>query len=808
MNHHISIEKARPNTGALDFSHLLDAPAGKHGFVSVKDGHMYFEDGTRTRFIGFSMATRSCTPDHAAAERLAKRFASLGVNVIRLHAADAPVSQEPASWSSAPGCALLDYEHGSSRVFTKEGRDRFDYFFAKLKEQGIYLHIDLIVARQFLEADDIGIEGDAPACLKRFPMYNERLIELQKEYARELLTHTNPYTGLSIAEDPAVITVQLTNEESAINGTDGSDAVAYIEPYRQEVNRMFSEFLMKKYGSREGLVQAWTKDGACCLGDDEDPEQGTVKVIHGAFYQPNNDAAGAWDAFESPARYGDFMEFGAKKNREFYGMMKEYVRSLGVRVPVATSNLTAGAADVYGHTDGDVMEQDCYFNHPIFPVDYPHYMVSGPAEYVSTNPLTIQRYIGSMGTTLTSFGAVSATADRAFTAAEWNEYGLHPFHSTAFMHMVCYACLNDWDGLIVYNYHTSEKIDDQPADEVLSVFDAYNDPALILQFGMMATVFLKGLIAPAKTKAEVAVTKEDLLTFPAFGDMPNLVLPYITGMRNRFLDKNVYDSDADLVVNKGYFNTADLSAASHSVLYAWNPGSDPWKNEDTGRLAAAAAGCDAVGEGIFRDDQKLVFSDIASVAGTGDYTAFAQQLTDALHAWGLLDEDAGLVDGALVSDTRELRFDPQNSRFEASAAQVAYFSGAPEEEILLGDVVRVHAKNERISLGLLSAEGTKLSDAKRLMLTAVGKTGTDKTTAQPGVEMMGFPMTMVTVEGKLFVETLEGDVVVLAPSAKLRMLDVYGAEIAVSEGEACAEGTVFHLDGSMPAAQFVIELEK
>lgn len=77
--------------------------------------------------------------------------------------------------------------------------------------------------------------------------------------------------------------------------------------------------------------------------------------------------------------------------------------------------------------------------------------------------------------------------------SEWNEYGLHPFHSTAFVQTVACACLNDWDGLILYNYQTSEKWDDQPADEILSVFDAYNDPAVACQWGFMASVFLKAL---------------------------------------------------------------------------------------------------------------------------------------------------------------------------------------------------------------------------------------------------------------------------------------------------------------------------
>ena len=91
MKQRIRIHKAEPNTGVLNYSHLLDAPAGKHGFVEAKKGHLYFEDGTRARFLGFNVAARSNTPDHETADRMAERFASMGVNIIRLHAADAPV---------------------------------------------------------------------------------------------------------------------------------------------------------------------------------------------------------------------------------------------------------------------------------------------------------------------------------------------------------------------------------------------------------------------------------------------------------------------------------------------------------------------------------------------------------------------------------------------------------------------------------------------------------------------------------------------------------------------------------------------
>ena len=155
MQKEYKINQVNPSKGALEFSYLLDAPAGKHGFVQAKNGHLYYEDGTRARFLGFNMATRSNAVNHELAEKLAGRFASLGVNVIRLHAADAPIGEQERSWSSCKEAPLLDYEKGTSRFFHPEGLDRFDYFVAKLKEKGIYIHIDLIVAREFLLGDEL-----------------------------------------------------------------------------------------------------------------------------------------------------------------------------------------------------------------------------------------------------------------------------------------------------------------------------------------------------------------------------------------------------------------------------------------------------------------------------------------------------------------------------------------------------------------------------------------------------------------------------------------------------------------------------
>lgn len=804
MIHNIRIHKAEPNVGVWDFSHLLDAPAGKHGFVQAKDGHLYFEDGTRARFLGFNVAGRSNTPDHETADKLAARFASMGVNVIRLHAADAPISDEPGSWASCREAPLLDYDGGNGRVFHPEGLDRFDYFAAKLKEKGIYLHIDLIVARNFVEGDGLDYPGDVGSCVKRYPMYNKRLIELQKEYARQLLCHVNPYTGLALKDDPAVITVQINNEESAIKGSMEADWREEIKPYQDEVRKAFSNFLLAKYQTRQHLQEAWTWNGCCALGEDEDPASGTVKVIPGSFYQPQNDPNGEWLKEDSPARYADFMEFGIQANRSFYQMMYGYLRELGVKVPINTSNLICGAADVYGHIDADVMENNTYFNHPMFPLTGEVYRTVGPTEYVSVNPLTIQRGVGSLGTTLLSLGSVAIVQGKPFMISEWNDYGLHPFHSTSFVHTVAYACLNDWDGLILYNHHTSEKWDDQPADEIRNVFDAYNDPALICQWGFMASMFLKGLVSPAAHRADVVYTQNDLCTLPKHHSMPTTLLPYIMGMRNVFLDAGFrYKGDADVALNAGFTNTGDLSAAKHGVYYAWSTWHDAMRHqEEPNRLADAAKNTAEIQPGIHLGQQAMVIDDIGAVAGDGDFRTFAKLLDQAMKEWGVLPEGSGYVDGKLISDTKELCFDPDHARFSIRAPGCSYFSGAPEEIIRLTDTISIQCRNERISISLLPVGNGEF------LMTAMGKTGMDKTEFQhPSDTVAGIPLTVVLLKGKLYAETLEGTMTVKAEKATLKILDPVGNVLAVKQGVPTDAGLAFELAGDVPGVQYHLIIE-
>lgn len=800
MKRNIRIHKTEPNVNDLDFSWLLDAPAGKHGFVKVRDGHLVFEDGTRARFIGFNMPTRSNTPDHETAEKLAKRFASLGMNVVRLHAADCTPGDH--GWSSSQDHPLIDYASGTSRKFTEEGLDRFDYFCAKLKEAGIYMHLDLLVARVFQPGDELDYPDPAPFRYKCFTHLNGRLIELQKEYARNLLLHVNPYTGLALVDDPAFMTVQISNEDSFFGGTEEINDHPGIAPYRRELVERFNAFLLQKYGSRKHLEEAWTFEGVSALGPEEDPAMGTVIPPKMEYQQCFNDPAGEWGGTESPARYGDYMEFGMGVNRHYYQEMKGELISIGVKVPIATSNLLNGAADVYSHTDADIMENNCYFNHPIPPFEIP---MNGPirgaglAELVSTNPVMMHKRDGMfLRTTLLTMGATAAVADKPFLLSEWNEYGLMPFHSTAFLQMAVYACLNDWDGLIMYCYCTSENWDDQPADRITNVFDAYNDPSMICELGSVAAIFLKGLVSKAKHQADVVFTTEDLKTLPPQGRMPNSVLPYVMNMRNVFLQCGEhYAGGADVALTSGYTRSGCLDGAGHGIYDAWIPYRDASRHA-LGAPLPGAEKASAQGEEpvSYYAGKDLVFPDIRKAAGEGDYSVFAGEVTAALQKWGILDEGTGYVDGVLVSDTKEIVFDPDHVRFQVDAESVHAFSGRPEGEIRLGQDISLKLQNERITAIALEREN-------KIVLTLLGETGNDETT----YTQEGF-FTSIDFQGKLYADVAEGTLTVAAPKARLTALDTTGHELVVIPGESNGAETVFTLDGSVNSVNFVLEIIK
>src|SRR5215510_9051742 len=194
----------------INLSFLLDAPAGKHGFARIDGGHLVAGDGKRLRLWGVNITEWSkgstMFPSKEDASMWAATLARFGVNCVRLHFLDLPTPR-----------GLIDATREDTRSFDAQQLERLDFWIAELKKHGIYINLNLNVGRSYKAADGVK-DPEKIRWAKGLTLFDPRLIELQKEYAKQLLTHRNSYTKLEYRNDPAVATVELVNENALYLG--------------------------------------------------------------------------------------------------------------------------------------------------------------------------------------------------------------------------------------------------------------------------------------------------------------------------------------------------------------------------------------------------------------------------------------------------------------------------------------------------------------------------------------------------------------------------------------------------------------
>jgi hypothetical protein len=192
---------------ALDFSSFLAAPAGRSGAVICRDGRFVFQNAPDqpVRIYGADVTHGLPFMDKPHGEQFADYLAACGYSGVRLH-----------NYNFAKG-VMKDV---GSAEFTPEALDQLDYFFACLKKHGLYYTFPLN-AWGFFKAGDV---TDVPEFRGRaFRFESNGLLSISadlqrwfKAYALQLLGHTNPYTGLALKDDPALLSLELANEDSLL----------------------------------------------------------------------------------------------------------------------------------------------------------------------------------------------------------------------------------------------------------------------------------------------------------------------------------------------------------------------------------------------------------------------------------------------------------------------------------------------------------------------------------------------------------------------------------------------------------------
>ena len=241
---------ATPNPKSLIALSSPAIPTDAERLVA-RDGH-FWVGARRVRIWGVNTCFGASFPTHADAERIAARLAAFGVNSVRFHHMD----------SASYPHGILDPK--DPLKLSPEAVERLDYFIDQLARRGIYANVNLHVGRD--PSGALGLPDPNSGQGKIVAFFTPALIEAQKQYARDLLGHTNVYRKVRYAADPAVGFVEITNEDSFFMW-DGEERLRSLpEFYAKILREKYAAWLKGRYKTTQALRAAWSK-GAEPLGE-------------------------------------------------------------------------------------------------------------------------------------------------------------------------------------------------------------------------------------------------------------------------------------------------------------------------------------------------------------------------------------------------------------------------------------------------------------------------------------------------------------------------------------------------------------
>ena len=244
--------------------HPSPIPAGADGPVIPSQGVL--TDATHTtdapkRFLGTNICFSGCFPSHDEADKVADALARFGINAVRLHYAHHVMPKNGA------------YPKRDSFIEPVQ-LERFDYLYARLRQRGIAIYLQLNIGRRFGAHNGFQNADKLPWYNNGLDCFEPRMIQLHKDFCSEFLAHVNPYTKLAYKDDPAIANLEIANENSIVNAwfADKYKFHELTEPYASLLKRLWNDFLARKYPTLADLQRAWHPQNERALGDELMPE--------------------------------------------------------------------------------------------------------------------------------------------------------------------------------------------------------------------------------------------------------------------------------------------------------------------------------------------------------------------------------------------------------------------------------------------------------------------------------------------------------------------------------------------------------
>lgn len=444
-------------TGSLvDMSFLNDGIAGESGFIRVNDGHFVDGTGKRIRFFGDNLTFSWSFPEKETARRIAASLRKKGMNVIRFHHMDMRVSPD-GLWNET-----MD-------DFDPQQLDKLDWLIHQLKLHGVYSNLNLHVSYTYPDAEYADVPGFRFG--KSLDHFYRPYIDMQKRYARRLLTHRNPYTGKTYAHEPSVAFVEINNENSLLSNW------SYLPNLKPE--------------HRNSLMSRW-------VGSPQRKKTGGRNFLW--IIEHYSEAT----ELQKEMMWSFLVDTEMAYAKEMTGFLRD---SLHVQALVTGSQASySGVAGLYRESEySDFIDMHAYWEHPRFP----NQSWSRTDWLIRNSSMVTDKKAG----TLPRFGQ-HRVAGMPLTISEYDHPAPSFFCAEMYPMLNSVASFQDLDGI----YHfTFDGVYD--SGRVQGFFSGAGHPMKQIFIPVGAALFRMSEVKPGRHTVQLGIPEHDVIRqLVAFGD--------------------------------------------------------------------------------------------------------------------------------------------------------------------------------------------------------------------------------------------------------------------------------------------------
>ena len=342
-----------------------------------------------------------------------------------------------------------------------EYQDMIDYLIAELKKNGVYVQLRLV-------SWDIGQPNysferrDEPKfrCLMCDPVW----LGYWENTVMKLLTHRNPYTGMTLAEDPIVLGVNFFGEMNS-----GYDRLMINIPDVAPLGEVeWRKWLKQKYGSIEKLNEAWKQKSPLKSFEDVNIKHYTIAG------RPTS----------------DWYRFISYKHEKFNQFCRGVIEKAGYKGLVWEGDGSRRMSEILPRgTTSDIVPIDIYYCHP--------HGGWGKVGCSVAQDSAVERGGAYLLTTMST-----KINDRPLIVTEHNYCSWNPYVYEGGLLMPAYGAFQGFSSFMVHVNPVLEK------SSRVDPFAAGSSPVMRANEVLTYLLFFRGDVAPSKKRADMVIPKK------------------------------------------------------------------------------------------------------------------------------------------------------------------------------------------------------------------------------------------------------------------------------------------------------------